>query len=414
MIVDYMIIIGLILVIIEIIAFLWIRLVRKKFQWLITSSDRKPDLSQEGLEKFFEHGFDEELGWIRKPNSSHEEKGKEGATKWTTNTIGARTNPDFDSIKSLISCYGDSFTFCRQVNDNQTWEHFLSKNLNQNVVNFGVGNYGIDQSLMRMKREFPKNQTKIVILGVVPDTISRILSCWKHYYEYGNTFAFKPRFKIQNDELILIKNFIDEKEKFSVYKNYLKDIQENDYFYTQKFKKEIISFPYSVTVLKNPRRNFGLIFWVTKKLFSKKFGKELKIHDWKPMQIIMKINLKWRIRLFHEKNATRLFHKIISEYIEFAKQEDFIPIFTLLPQKDDLLSIRKSGNFMKDFLDYIKNIPGLYYVDIIEEFLKNEHLDNMYSDNNDYGGHFSKEGNEEISKIIKQFLDEKKLLASFG
>jgi|TARA_B110000495_G_C23018235_1_gene603569 hypothetical protein len=410
MLLDYGIIICSVLILIEIIAFFWIRWVRGEFQWLIISSDKKPNLSHKDLEKFFEHGFDEELGWVRKSNTNHEEKGKEGTVKWTTNEIGARTNPNFDSKKPLISCYGDSFTFCRQVNDNQTWEHFLSESLNQNVVNFGVGNHGIDQSLMRIKREFPKNRTKIVILGVVPDTISRILSCWKHYCEYGNTFAFKPRYKIQDDELVLVKNFINKKEKFSTYSNYLKTIQENDYFYNKKFKKEIITFPYSLTIFKNPKRNFGIIFWITRNFILKNIGISTKFFDWKPMQIIMKINLKLRISLFHDESAIKLFQKIISAYIEYAKQENFIPIFTLLPQKDDLLSIKKSKNFVKEFSNELKNMPNLHYIDIIEKLLDSKHLDNMYSDDNDYGGHFSEEGNKIIAKIIKQFLEEEKII----
>ena len=64
-----------------------------------------------------------------------------------------------------------------------------------------MGNYGVDQSILRLEREFTNNQTDIVILAVVPDTICRIVSSWKHYYEYGNTFAFKPRFILKNDEI---------------------------------------------------------------------------------------------------------------------------------------------------------------------------------------------------------------------
>ena len=77
------------------------------------------------------------------------------------------------------------------------------------MLNFSVGNYGVDQSLLRLKREYAKNKTKIVILAVVPETISRIQSMWKHYSEYGNTFGFKPRFVIVDDKLTLLKNPID-------------------------------------------------------------------------------------------------------------------------------------------------------------------------------------------------------------
>ena len=104
-------------------------------------------------------------------------------------------------------------------------------------MNFGVGNYGVDQAIIRLKREFPKNKTKVVILTVVPETISRILSVWKHYYEYGNTFAFKPRFIIKNGDLELIKNIVDTKEKFSKYYEFIDEIKKYDYFYKRKFQK---------------------------------------------------------------------------------------------------------------------------------------------------------------------------------
>ena len=50
--------------IIEILMQIWIKLVNKKFQWLIISKDEKPKLSKIGLEKFIRHGYDSELGSI--------------------------------------------------------------------------------------------------------------------------------------------------------------------------------------------------------------------------------------------------------------------------------------------------------------------------------------------------------------
>ena len=39
--------------VIEFLIQIWIKLVNKKFQWLITSKDEKPKLSKLGLDKFF-------------------------------------------------------------------------------------------------------------------------------------------------------------------------------------------------------------------------------------------------------------------------------------------------------------------------------------------------------------------------
>jgi hypothetical protein len=393
------------LVIIEIIIRQTVLVVNKKFQWLIIQKDEIPTLSIE-LKKFLEHGYDKELGWVRKPNTEHMEVGKYGQTKWTINEKGCRTNPNFDENKSNISCYGDSFTFSRQVNDDETWEHFLSEMLDTNVQNFGVGNYGIDQALLRMKREFEKNKTPIVILSVVPDTISRINSIWKHYSEYGNTFGFKPRFIMENENIKLIKNFIDNEKKFQEYKKYLPEIKKLDYFYERKFVKEKIYFPYLLTILKNFSRNFGIIFWILTINLLKKMNRDISTIEWKPMQIIMRINLKWRVKMFEKKQHKKLLKEIVRDYVKFAKAQNFKPILILLPQKDDILFIKKNYNFYKDFLKDIEKSSGLYHIDVTNDLLNEPDLDCLYSDDNEYGGHYSKEGNKKIAEIINKKIME--------
>ena len=374
--------------------------VREQFPWLITEKDEIPNLSKDGLAKFIPHGFDSELGWVRKPLTSNQEKGKYSTTEWNVDKNSARKNPSFDNLNSLISCYGDSFTFSRQVNDDETWPHYLSKSLNSNVLNFGVGNYGIDQSLLRLKREFPTNKTEIVVLAVVPETICRILSIWKHYYEYGNTFGFKPRFIIKENKLVQLKNPIDNISKFEHYEDYLEYIKANDFFYKNKFLKEKISFPYSITVLKNFRRNFEIISWVRKIKQLKKRKKDFSKIEWNTMKIIMQINLNWRVNLFQDPHSCKLLKMIIQEYVNYSKEMNFKPIFIFLPQKDDLMFIKNNFHFFKEFQNELKSIEDLTLLDVTDNLLHEKNLDDFYSDDNDYGGHFTKYGNKTISELI--------------
>ena len=390
--------------IVEIVIQIWVRLVNNKFQWLIISKDERPKLSKIGLKKFIHHGYDSELGWIRKPNTTNTEKNKNGEASWSINSIGARTNPEFESQKSTISCYGDSFTFCRQVNDNETWEHYLSKLEKTNVKNFGVGNYGVDQSILRLEREFTNNQTDVVILAVVPDTICRIVSSWKHYYEYGNTFAFKPRFILKNDEIKIIKNIIDQQQKFDYYEKYLAEIQKFDFFYKQKFLKEKITFPYSFNIFRNMKRNFSILLWVTKIFFCRILGKDISDFEWESMKIIMDINLKWRLRLFQNTDVITLFQKILERFSKYGLNENFVSIFIFIPQKDDIEFIKKNYHFYKNFIDIINGINGIFFIDITEKFLKASNLNELYSDDNQYGGHLSKHGNKLVAEIIYEQL----------
>ena len=374
--------------------------VNQDFQWLIVEKDKIPILDKHGLSKFISHGFDPELGWVRKPNTSHDETGKSGKTNWTINQFCARTNPNFDNLESNTSCYGDSFTFSRQVNDDETWVHYLSEFTNSNVINFGVGNYGVDQALLRLKREFPKHPTKIVIMGVVPETICRIVSVWKHYYEYGNTFGFKPRFILKNNSLNLIENIIDGKDKFEKYQNYLEDINRYDFFYKNKFLKEKISFPYCITILKNLRRNFGIINWVQKINQRKKNNFDCTDIEWNTMKIIMKINLDWRVKLFQDNETCELLKQILVEYANYGKKQNFKPVFIFLPQKDDILFIKKNFNFYHNFVNELKKIENLFCIDITKDMINIKEIDRMFSDNNEYGGHYSKDGNQKVAELI--------------
>ena len=384
--------------------------IRKDFPWLITEKDETPILSKTGLTKFISHGYDPELGWIRKPFTMHDENGKYSKTEWHINKIGARSNPLFDGLESTISCYGDSFAFSRQVNDDETWSHHLSEITNTNVLNFSVGNYGVDQSLLRLKREYAKNKTKIVILAVVPETISRIQSMWKHYSEYGNTFGFKPRFVIVDDKLTLLKNPIDSSSKFELFTEYLDHIQQNDFFYKNKFLKEKLHFPYSITILKNLRRNFGIISSIDKINKLKKQNKDFSHIAWNPMRIIMQNNKQWRIRLFQDSGSCKLLKMIIQNYVDYSKQQNFHPIFIFLPQKDDLIFIKNNSHFFENFSNELKSMDGLTLIDVTNDLLRKKDLGILYSDNNDYGGHFSKEGNKLISELIARQLKNLNLI----
>ncbi len=337
-------------IIIELIVRNIVKSINKDFQWLIIEKDEAPKLSKQGLRKFLLHGYDPELGWVRKPNTSHDEIGKKETTTWHIDERGSRKNPYLGSKESKISCYGDSFTFARQVNDNETWEYYLSELTKTNVQNFGVGNYGLDQAVLRLKREFPKNPTKIVIMGIVPDTISRILSMWKHYYEYGNTFGFKPKFKIYDGNLELLKNPINTEKKFDEYEKFLSYIQENDFFYKNKFKNEKISFPYSITILRNLKRNYGIINWVRKSKKTKSKNQETTKIPWDLMSIIMRINLDWRIKLFKDKNTTNYSKKLLKNMLIIQNNIISNQFLFCYHKKMTFYLLRKNIIFIKNLL----------------------------------------------------------------
>ncbi|OVE77661.1 hypothetical protein BVX99_02105 [bacterium F16] len=394
----------LLLVCVEIGLIILVNLLRSRFPWLITERDLSPNLSPEGLQKFFKHSYDPELGWVRKPHTSGEESSRFGKTSYNINEFGSRCNPGHEHLPSEISFYGDSFTFGRQVNDNESAIWHLSEKMNNHILNFAVGNYGLDQALLRLQKEFANHPTRMVIIGVVPSTIVRILSVWKHYDEYGNTFGFKPRYVIEGDSLKLVPNFIDNKDKFAHYTDYIEEIKSYDPFFSTKFQKDIFTFPYLGSLLTNPLRHISLISlviwdWLTHSNDSPKTPYPM------PMSVIMKYNLKLRVNLFrHDLDATALLGSLIKSFKELSKLKGFRPVLLWTPQKDDVEFIRKHGNYYDSFITEMRSV--LSVIDLTEGLITQDELNYFYCDDNQYGGHMSPEGNKWMCDYIYNSLSD--------
>ena len=140
-------------VIFEIFLHVIIRILKKNFKWLINSEDEFPRFEKKNLNKFYKDSFDPVTGWDRKKNMFGFEYG-EKKTFFKISKKGYRGSNKFK--KTAISVFGDSFAFCRYVNDNETWESYLENKLKMNINNYGVGNFGLDQSYLKFLK-YKKN-----------------------------------------------------------------------------------------------------------------------------------------------------------------------------------------------------------------------------------------------------------------
>ena len=120
----------------------------------------------------------------------------------------------------------------------------------------------------------------------------------------------------------------------------------------------------------------------------------------------MQINLKWRIKLFSEKSNVELFTKLIEYYVNLSKSLNFKPILLILPQKDDVSYIKKNSHFYQNVIDQLEKFTSLEVIDGTTSILKIKNIDEIYSDQNEYGGHFFKEGNEIVASLLNKFFNK--------
>jgi hypothetical protein len=252
-------IVAAVLVGLEVGLILLVRSLRREFQWLITEADELPTLDPTALHKFIVTSFDPLLGWVRRPHTTGREKGGKGEITFHIDGTGARASVAFRGMPT-VAAFGDSYVFCRQVEDHETWEEALSGASRTGVMNFGVGNYGVDQGLLRYETTELPGTIQVAILGFVPETICRVQSYWKHYLEFGNTFAFKPRFRLSaTGGLEYCESAMKSESDFLALREKLPRIQALDGFYHRKFRSVQFRMPYLVSFARHPGRQGRLI-----------------------------------------------------------------------------------------------------------------------------------------------------------
>jgi hypothetical protein len=316
----------------ELIIWWLVRYFKPKFHWIVTPDDIAPEISQELVERHLQHGFDPELGWVRVPNTTGFEQTEAGSKPFVIDDWGCRENPGFKDAHSKISTFGDSFAFCRLAGSDETWPFFLSCLTESNVRNFGVGNYGLDQAILRFEREVSKLDSKFVLLIIVPETMARIHSYWKHYYEYGNILAFKPRFMVAGNELIFHPVAVAEAADYANYRRNLNRIQKTDHFFERKFLKDLLAFPFVPKVLRRARRYIP-IFWhlILGVITGNSEGRQRKAFD-----VVSRRNAEYATDMYSDPDACALFAGLIRRFNNSCATAGIEGLLVILPQPVDL------------------------------------------------------------------------------
>lgn len=124
--------------------------------------------------------FDAELGWVHIDGVSHGDGVRGSDTFYDANSDGGRTVATFGS-PSRIHAYGDSFTYCDQVSNGETWEDYLSGHLQEPVRNYGAGGYSVYQAYRRMRQVAATGRyvAEYVILNIYYDDHYRNLESWR-------------------------------------------------------------------------------------------------------------------------------------------------------------------------------------------------------------------------------------------
>jgi hypothetical protein len=182
---------------------------------------------------------DPELGWTIKPNGFTE--------LYRANSHGIRGTREFtpiaDSHSLRIATFGDSFTHGDDVPNEDTWQETLMRaQLGIEVLNFGVGGFGIDQAYLRYLKEGRRFRPHVVLIGFMSENIARSVNVFRPYYRpHTDTPLSKPRFTVTDGALRLAPNPLPDLGDYRLLMEspapMLKALGTNDWFAHHRYRR---------------------------------------------------------------------------------------------------------------------------------------------------------------------------------
>lgn len=185
-----------------------------------------------------------------------------------------------------------------------------------------------------MKRRYDDDPADYVIMCVTAASIARILSVWKHYHEFGNILATKPRFRLQDGELKFVESPVESKADLKNLESEEGYLHRHDYHYDHWFLPHRLWRPYTLRLLRNPH-NIPYVGYSIFRKIEKVFGFEFPVLNIEQHHIKSGLKRKRELVVYHEnlyEEFEDLYVQLVGEYVEFVRSKGAVPIFLPLQQ----------------------------------------------------------------------------------
>ncbi len=318
------------------------------------------------------------LGWDYPPELVHADAQD---VVYTHGKMGERrTCTNFDS--TMIATYGDSFTYCAETGDEDTWQTHLARKLGTNVLNFGVGGYGTDQALLKYEIN-GQHATKIVLLCILPENINRVVNIYRPFYTHHDPLRLtKPMFMADARGITLVSNPITSTAELSKLDqdSFLQALGKVDYWYQLDENLPRFTFPYSLA-----------FFEWSGSVFSQLSSRVSWLADHHRPHV-------WD--LYNQAGPLSIMCHIADRFVATAKERGEEPIIVLMPHKDYVneLKDRKISRMAK-FIQYLdkRNYRCIDAIRYMWEMNPNQKQLEAW-----YGGHATPAGNRIVAEILNR------------
>ena len=267
---------------------------------------------------------------------------------------------------------------CRGVKDNETFSWYLGELRKKRISNYGVSGYSLDQTLLRLKKNYLNDPSKIVVLALNSFSMAQNCSVYNNYLNPGDILAVKPRFVIskKSGELKFIKypfNSKNELLKLKDYKSYFNKYDGHQNFWRKKkFKYFFNDFPKKVI------KKIGI-----DNLYDLEDDYNYKMNFWKTEE--------------------KLFLELLALFQKLSHDLNFKPVFLIQHSKKIMEYQRSSSKNQLSWIPVIikakKKFPNILFIDEVEIFANYKNIDELYTNIN-----HSAKANYIIAKFLNNYF----------
>jgi len=314
-----------------------------------------------------------DLGWTLQPGGGV-------PPLYRANAEGFRAEreytPDPPAGVLRFAAFGDSFTHSDDVPYPDTWSTRLERP-GLEVLNFGVGGYGLDQALLRYRRDGKRYHARVVLIGFMSEDIERGVSVYRPFYHPATHEPMaKPRFRMVLDTLALVPNPVPKAEGYRALLDstsvVLARLGADDWFY-------------------RTREHVG------------------------PLDALGSVRLaKLALRVARQSNgpmvrgmynprseAFRLAVATFAEFVREVRADGAVPVVLIFPTRWDIRRYWRSGTRTYDALRPALDSAGLPYLDLVEAFDGCRRLDPTTL----APRHYSALGNAQVAAFLAARID---------
>ncbi len=337
---------------------------RLTVHWRVETNAALSDLTPIAIQRFQEQFYDPVLGWV-----FHEKTTVLPYAQFDAD--GARVDV-LAGAPGVVAAYGDSFTFGEDVENDETWPHYLAEALGVQVANFGVAGYGPDQALVRLRGHLEEGRVpEVVILGVMSENIARVVNVWRKVYTGGEALNFKPILVIDQEVPRWVPSPLGQPVVVESVRQAIEISKSNDFWADQNQRRPAVPhFPYLVTA-------FDTLAYLSFRA------------------------VRWQ-DLWQQDQPIEVLRAIIDEFVLLSRRYSFVPVIVMIPMAEDLRF--HEANQPATYAHVLEEIRLEYEGRLVAVDTLDEDFDASRYQLRPFQGHTSAYGNQVISAAIVRRL----------